>query len=318
MRTQLVSRPSWLPPLALCSPRLTPVARLLRSVERRAMLMFDGHDYRLRRHASDLAFRVKKHQSVLLRKLGDTDMRLQHNKVQNLRIVIEQLDRVVLRPGQTFSFCLLVGKPTRARGFVEGMELSAGRAQPGVGGGICQASNLIFWLALHSPLEVIERHHHSFDPFPDQNRILPFASGATVMYPYRDLRLRNNTEHRFQLRMWLDKKCLNADLRVDKRLPLSYSVFERNHRFYEEDGRVYRDNQLWRRVIDKGNGRDLCHEFLFANHAEVRYRPNSLKLERASPKCTEALGPSRCGSSRTEKMAKSRKIRSSLPGPWPG
>ncbi len=158
------------------------------------------------------------------------------------------------------------------------MELSAGRVQPGVGGGICQASNLIFWLALHSPLEVIERHHHSFDPFPDQNRILPFASGATVMYPYRNLRLRNNTAQRFQLRMWLDKKCLNADLRTEKRLPLSYSVLERNHRFYEENGRIYRDNELWRRVIDKSNGRDLRCEFLFANHAEVRYRPNSLKM----------------------------------------
>jgi len=34
----------------------------------------------------------------------------------------------------------------------------------------------------------IERHHHSFDPFLDTGRVLPFASGAIVMYNYRDLR----------------------------------------------------------------------------------------------------------------------------------
>ena len=33
-----------------------------------------------------IAFRVYKHQSVLVRKLGDSDLRLQHNKVENLKI----------------------------------------------------------------------------------------------------------------------------------------------------------------------------------------------------------------------------------------
>ncbi|MEX5895183.1 VanW family protein [Proteus vulgaris] len=32
-------------------------------------------------------------------------------------------------------------------------ELSYGEAKKGVGGGICQASNLIHWLALHSELK---------------------------------------------------------------------------------------------------------------------------------------------------------------------
>jgi vancomycin resistance protein YoaR len=35
-------------------------------------------------------------------------------------------------------------------------------------------------------------------------RVLPFASGATVMYNYKDLRLHNPTNQTFQLRLWLD------------------------------------------------------------------------------------------------------------------
>ncbi|MFJ8513275.1 VanW family protein [Lysinibacillus xylanilyticus] len=51
------------------------------------------------------------------------------------------------------------------------------KVKTGVGGGICQLANLLYWMALHTPLIVTERHHHSFDPFPDSGRTLPFGSG---------------------------------------------------------------------------------------------------------------------------------------------
>ncbi|WP_368659100.1 VanW family protein [Budvicia aquatica] len=66
-------------------------------------------------------------------------------------------------------------KPSRERGFVEGMELSFGEARSGIGGGICQLSNLIHWMAMHSPLVVIERANHSFDPFPDEGGCCPLV-----------------------------------------------------------------------------------------------------------------------------------------------
>ena len=50
-----------------------------------------------------------------------------------------------------------------------------GEVKTSIGGGICQLANLLYWMALHTPLEVIERHHHSFDPFPDSGRTLPFG-----------------------------------------------------------------------------------------------------------------------------------------------
>ena len=70
----------------------------------------------------------------------------------------------------------------------------------GIGRGICQSSNLIHWLALHLPLTIHERHHHSFEPFPDDGRILLFASGATAFYNYLDFQLTNNTEWTFQIK----------------------------------------------------------------------------------------------------------------------
>lgn len=80
---------------------------------------------------------VKKHSSRLLKKLGNSEMWLQHNKVHNFGICVPILNGLVIQPGDSFSFCKLIGKPTRKRGFKEGMELSMGKARSGIGGGIC-------------------------------------------------------------------------------------------------------------------------------------------------------------------------------------
>ncbi len=126
-----------------------------------------------------LPFCINRHQSLLFRKLGDSDPQLQVNKVKNLKLAIAKVDSLVLRPKETFSSWKTVGVPTRKKGYVEGMLLSRGEVRNGIGGGLCQLSNLIYWMALHTPLTVTERFHHGFDPFPDENRTLPFGTGAT-------------------------------------------------------------------------------------------------------------------------------------------
>lgn len=117
-------------------------------------------------------------------------MELQRNKIVNLKLAVDKLDGVVLYPGETFSYWRLIGKPTRKKGYLEGMVLFLGRIGSDVGGGLCQLSNLVFWMTLHTPLTVVERYRHSHDVFPDAGRAQPFGSGATCAYPHRDLMIR--------------------------------------------------------------------------------------------------------------------------------
>jgi len=84
-----------------------------------------------------LKYRVYKHQSVLVRKLGDSDLTMQYNKVENLKIAIDKLNGIIIKPGETFSFCYLVGCATRRKGYLDGMLLLNGEARAGVGGGLC-------------------------------------------------------------------------------------------------------------------------------------------------------------------------------------
>jgi vancomycin resistance protein VanW len=244
-----------------------------RRTMRYAQWFFGDKKYAKKRSENKLAFRVKKHQSVLLRKLGQSDMRLQINKVTNLKIAVKKINGILIRPKETFSFCRLVGLPTKRRGYLEGMELSFGKARAGVGGGLCQISNLIYWLIIHSPLTVIERYHHSFDPFPDDGRVLPFGSGATIFYNYRDLQFTNNTDRVFQINLWLSEKCLEGELRVDKELKYVYHISEKEHCFLKIDDRFYRKNEIWQNKTQRFSGALLETKLIAKNFARVMYEP---------------------------------------------
>ncbi|MCW8314071.1 VanW family protein [Sphingobacterium sp. InxBP1] len=238
------------------------------------MWLLDNKRYAQAKTAELLRFRVKKHQSVLLKKLGENNMQLQINKVTNLKIAAQQITGILIRPGETFSFCKLVGLPTQKKGYLPGMELSFGEARAGIGGGICQISNLIHWLVIHSPLTVAERYHHSFDPFPDDGRVLPFGSGATIFYNYRDYQFTNHTDHTFQINLWFTEKCLEGELRIDQELDFAYHVFERAHQFLKIGNDFYRKNEIWREKLLKFEGGKIIETAcIMKNFARVAYTP---------------------------------------------
>lgn len=242
--------------------------------------LFMAHHFATEQAVHNLDFTCKRHQSLLRRRLGNSDPQLQANKIVNLRLACPTIDGLLLHPQLTFSFWQRVGKPTAAKGYVEGMQLSRGEVKTGIGGGLCQLANLLYWLALHTPLMVVERHHHSFDPFPDDHRTLPFGSGAGVFYNYIDLRFYNPTDQTFQIRVWVTDKHLKGAIYTEREWQYSYHVFERNHRFIQKGDKVYRANEIWRSVIDRQTGMQLYEERLIDNFAEVKYpvHLNSLQL----------------------------------------
>lgn len=192
------------------------------------------------------------HQTPLLRKLKNLDMQLQYNKITNLRLAAARLDGLLLPPGKIFSYWRSIGNPTRRKGYLPGMVLRNGAVAAGVGGGLCQLSNLIFWMALHTPLTILERHRHSYDVFPDDNRTQPFGSGATCYYPHVDLMLQNNTQQTYQLHVWLTGEQLMGEWRVSNPPEHEYKIVEKNHFISGAYwGGYIRHNELYRQVFEK-------------------------------------------------------------------
>lgn len=216
--------------------------------------------------------RLFRHQSLLLRKLGNVDMRLQKNKITNLTLAASALDGVVVRPGETFSFWRAVGNPTARRGYIPGMLISNGQVLEGIGGGLCQMANLLYWMALHTPLTITERHRHSLDLFPDSGRVLPFGSGATLFYNYMDLAWKNNTNQAFQLRVWLTDTQLMGEILAERLPKEAQHVEEHDHAFTRAaNGSVWRHNQLFQVQINRKTGERVRESLIAKNDCRVVY-----------------------------------------------
>lgn len=192
---------------------------------------FDSHKYSWQKLKKRLPYRIKKHQAVLIRKLGNSDIELQYNKVLNLKLAGSKINGICIKPGETFSFWKLVGMTTKEKGYKEGMCLYYGR-------------------------------------------VLPFGSGASVFYNYIDLRFINTTSRTFQILIYFDNKYIKGEIRADKPLPYSYHIIEKAHQFIKKEGEFYRENEIWRVVIDRTTGNKICEELMIKNFCEVKYKLN--------------------------------------------
>ena len=169
---------------------------------------------------------VKSHSSLLLRKLAGVDMKLQENKVTNIRLACQKINGLIIQPGETFSFWRTLGPAGKKQGYQEGLVISNGKLLKGYGGGLCQMANMVHWLVLNSPLEVTELHHHTDAIFPDDRRRVPFGTGTSVFYNYIDYRFYNNTDQNVQLLVWVADGLLNGELRSERPFPCRYKLVE--------------------------------------------------------------------------------------------
>jgi vancomycin resistance protein VanW len=189
---------------------------------------------------------VFSHRARLVRDYPEPWYSLQQNKIANLVIAVKAIDGLTISPSESFSFWRLLGRTSRRKGYLPGMTIVDGRLAVATGGGLCQLSNALYWVALHLGCTISERHRHSFDCFPDSYRSVPFGAGATVNYNYVDLRFRNESDETYRIRAWLDEEYLHVEAFADRRPRYRYRVIEENHRLSSQ----LRENDLVRLCLD--------------------------------------------------------------------
>ena len=230
---------------------------------------------------SSLPVLVYRHNSLIRRRLGNVNMQLQENKATNLALAVPHINGLILRPGETFSIWKLVGRTTKRKGYKEGLTIAKGQPAQGIGGGLCQLSNLIHWLILHIELTITEHHHHDgLDLFPDFGRQIPFGTGTSISYNYIDYRFKNETTNTYQLCLWVDDEYLCGELRAEEMLPHTFHIHAENEYFSREGGIIYRNGQVYRDVIDRSTGRCVESQLIRTNHARVMYEcPPSIVIQ---------------------------------------
>ena len=214
---------------------------------------------------------VKSHSSILIRKLHGVDIKLQENKVTNIMLACNQINGIIIHPGETFSFWKTIGKATKKKGYKEGLVIGRSGMHAGHGGGLCQMANMIHYLVLNSPLEVTELHHHSDALFPDERRRVPFGTGTSVFYNNVDYRFKNNTDQDVQILVWVENGELCGELRSQREYPLRYKLVEENNHYRKENNEYYRISQVYRITIDKMTNEEISKEIILDNHSKVLY-----------------------------------------------
>lgn len=135
-------------------------------------------------------------------------------KLHNIRLGATRIDGVAIAPGETFSFWRLIGRPSAAAGFALGRSIRGDGVGGDIGGGLCQLSGIVYEAGLRAGLAIVERFAHSRDLYAEADRFTPLGLDATVVWPYKDLRLRNVHGFPVMLRVALGENGLTASIRA--------------------------------------------------------------------------------------------------------
>jgi vancomycin resistance protein YoaR len=109
-------------------------------------------------------------------------------RTYNVALAAKSVDKILLRPGDIFSFNNTVGSRTEARGYRVAPVLVNGELVPGIGGGICQVSSTLFNAALLADLRIVKRTNHSRPV-----TYVPLGRDATVVDNAIDFQFMNDT-----------------------------------------------------------------------------------------------------------------------------
>ncbi len=218
-----------------------------------------------------LPYVVSSYSSFLIKEGRGVDPQLQINKVHNIELAAQRIDRLEVAPRETFSFWRCVGNPSLKRGFRDGRVITQGKLRQGVGGGLCNLANTLNLLILNSPLTITELHKHSDALSADGEHRIPFGAGTSVSYNYIDYRFRNDTDQRFQIFMHCDENRLYGELRSESEPPFTYRLIEEDHHFKQVDDSFYRFAKVYRETMLRSTGELVTRELIWDNISRVMF-----------------------------------------------
>ncbi len=110
------------------------------------------------------------------------------NRSFNVNRAAESCNGKVIQPGEVFSYIGTIGDPSSRNGYKPSTGYQNGETVAMDGGGVCQVSSSLYYCAVYSNLEIVNRACHAF-----ATGYIPNGLDATIYYPSLDFKFRNNT-----------------------------------------------------------------------------------------------------------------------------
>ena len=256
--------------LTQCFPFLMPLRLWQRKKWYYLKMRLDQERYSTRKE-SLFPYELTCAKSILINEHTGADIKYQYNKVHNLRLASEPVSRVVIYPGETFSLWWLVRLADKREPYKDGLCVHSGKLVAVNGGGLCQLSNMLFWLFLHTPLTIVERHMHKVKEFPNPSPENPCGVDATILEGWLDLRARNETSDAIQIELSMDGTFYYGRILVNRPPERRYTVVNQNLQYRKRNGKTFEAVDVIRRTTDMKTSAILSEDALYTNVCEIGY-----------------------------------------------
>ncbi|MFT4415077.1 VanW family protein [Fredinandcohnia humi] len=127
----------------------------------------------------------------------------------NIAKSANEIDEIVLGPGDRFYFNTVVGNASKANGYALATVIVNHEFVPGYGGGVCQTSSTLYNAVAEAGLEILELHHHS-----KPVGYVPFGQDATVAYPYKDFKFANNRPYPVVIKTMVNEQAGTIEVQI--------------------------------------------------------------------------------------------------------
>lgn len=125
--------------------------------------------------------------------------------IKNISIASYCVNEYILRPGEIFSYNNVLGNRTREKGYQDGPVYENGKETRGIGGGICFVSSGLYYVALYSNMQIIERSNHMFNP-----GYVPSGLDSAISMGNLDLKFKNTLSNPIKIITKFDGKNLKV------------------------------------------------------------------------------------------------------------
>jgi vancomycin resistance protein YoaR len=122
--------------------------------------------------------------------VGESDFRgSPKNRLHNIKIGVKQMQGVIIKPGEEFSFNHYLGPVEAEQGFLPELVIKRTGTVPELGGGLCQVSSTTFRAAMNAGLPITQRKNHAYAV----QYYSPQGTDATIYPGVVDLKFINDT-----------------------------------------------------------------------------------------------------------------------------
>jgi vancomycin resistance protein YoaR len=157
----------------------------------------------------------------------------EENTLYNIHKASREINGVILKPGESFSFNQWIGPAEREDGYKESTIIANGQFVNGYGGGVCQVSTTLYNAVLLANLQIIERYNHSV--YGDATSYVPLGRDAAIFYGYKDLKFRNSLDQKVVLFCEVKGSKLTATIFGESSLDKNIKIITQDEKIHDYD-----------------------------------------------------------------------------------